>query len=109
MGNLKIDERGGSVETHHSAVVETNLLTEREVDPLEFGQPLLLDEPVVEAEQRLRASGVQPGVAAIDVDRDGRVLHLRETGRQQFAVHLLGRREQACDGELVLSPLIRRV
>ena len=75
MGDLQIDELGGAVETNHCAVAEINLLADGEVDPLHFVQSLLLDEPVVQAEQRLRPAGVQPGVAAVDVDRDGGVTH----------------------------------
>ena len=77
-----------------------------QVDPRLLGEPLLLDEPRVQGEQRLRPAGVQPGVTAVDVDGHRRVVQRREARRQQGAVELLGRREQALDGDLVLAPLV---
>ena len=42
----------------------------------------------------------------VDVDGHGRVVQRREARRQQRAVELLGRREQALDGDLVLAALV---
>ena len=61
---------------------------------------------MVEVEQRLRPAGVQPGVAAVDVDRDRGVVHGGELRRQQLAVHLLGGREQPGDRDLALTPFV---
>ena len=63
-----------------------------EIDPLELVQLLLLDQPGVDAEQRLWPAGVQPGITAIDVDGHRRVVHRRKTGDDSIAVHLLGQR-----------------
>ena len=81
-------------------------LARAQVHPRHLGQPLLVDQPRVEGEQRLRPPGVQPGVAAIDVDGHRRVVQRREARRQQGAVQLLGRREQALDRDLVLAALV---
>ena len=77
-----------------------------QVDPRLLGQPALLDEPRVEGEQRLRPAGVQAGVALVDVDGHGGIVQRREARRQQRAVELLGRREQALDRDLVLAAFV---
>ena len=74
MRHLQIHERGDRVELDHRAVVEPHFLPEFEIGALDLCESLLLDQGVVECEQRLRAPCVQAGVAAVDVDRDGRVL-----------------------------------
>ena len=106
VGDLHVDERHRAVEPDDGAVVEPGLLAGAQVDPRLLGEPVLVDEPRVQREQRLRPPGVQPGVAAVDVDGHGRVVQRREARRQQRAVELLGRREQALDGDLVLAALV---
>ena len=103
VGHLHVDERHRAVEPDDGAVVETGRLARAEVDPRLLGQPALLDQPRIEGEQRLRPAGVQAGVALVDVDGDGGIVERREARRQQRAVQLLGRREQALDGDLVLA------
>ena len=88
------------------AVVEADLLAGAQVDPLHLRQPALVDQPRIQREQRLRPPGVQPGVAAVDVDGHRGVVQRREARRQQRAVELLGRREQPLDGDLVLAALV---
>ena len=78
----------------------------RRLTRLPLGQPALLDQPRVQGEQRLRPPGVQAGVAAVDVDGDRRVVERGKARRQQGAVELLGRREQALDRDLVLAALV---
>ena len=109
MGHLEIDERRRPVEPHHGAIIEAHLFALRQVDPLDLREPLLLDQPGVQREQRLRPAGVQPGVTAVDVDGDGGIVERRETRRQQRAVELLGRSEESGDRDLLFASLLRRV
>ena len=64
---------------------------------------LLVDQSRIQGEQRLRAAAVQAGVTAVDVDGDRGSDQRGEARRQQAAVELLGRCEQALDGDLVLA------
>ena len=50
-------------------------------------------------------AGVQAGVALVDVDRHGRVVHPRETGAEDGAVERRRGREQPLDGDLLRPPL----
>ena len=56
---------------------------------------------LVDLEDRLAAAGLVAEVAAQHVDRDGRVVQVREAGREHAVVHHRGRREQAGDRELL--------
>src|SRR5690242_111276 len=73
VGDLHVDERHRPVEADDRAVVEAGLLARTQVDPRLPGQPVLLDELRVEREERLRPSGIQSGVALVDVDGHRRV------------------------------------
>jgi len=57
MGDLKVDERNGPVEADDGAgrraLIEPDLLSRAQVDPLLFGEPALLDQPGIEGEQGL--------------------------------------------------------
>ena len=106
VGDLHIDERHRPVEPHLGAVVEPGLLPGAQVHPRHLRQPLLLDKPRIEREQRLRPPGVQPGVAAVDVHRHSGVVECGEARRQQGAVQQLGRREQPLDRDLMLASLV---
>src|SRR6185312_14023886 len=89
------------------AVVEPGVLARTQVDPRLLGEALLFDEFRVQREERLRLAGVQAGVALVNVDRHGRVVQCGIARREQRALELFGRREQALDGDLVLAALAR--
>ena len=73
MADLEVDEFVGAVEGDFGAVVEGDAVAEHEVDAFDFLEGAVVELLWVEGEDVLASSGVEPVVAAVDVDGDGGV------------------------------------
>lgn len=68
MGDLQVHEVDGTIESHLGSVGKRRALPRKQIDSILLDQSALIDQFGVEFEQRLRVTGIESGVALVDVD-----------------------------------------